>query len=202
MIDSVDRWRTSLNSVPLVAMMENYYFRGQWLPFWKEIRITSTRSWTGHLSQNIVQCLKYFCSWLSGLLFDEFWKNPGTIGQRWQHREVDQISTLTEAFPKHLCFHKNDWEFWQNKNTNTKLKGSRHLWFYDAIYNKIICIYIKIKNIYWSDIKRRTLLKITIEFKFRLAPLHYSPLKNKCRESWWVGSQFQRDFQSKIKRLK
>ena len=26
--------------------------------------ITSTRSWTGHLSQNKVQCLKYFCNWL------------------------------------------------------------------------------------------------------------------------------------------
>ena len=26
--------------------------------------ITSTRSWTGHLSQNMVQCLKYFCNWL------------------------------------------------------------------------------------------------------------------------------------------
>ena len=24
----------------------------------------STRSWTGHLSQNTVQCLKYFCNWL------------------------------------------------------------------------------------------------------------------------------------------
>ena len=26
--------------------------------------ITSTRSWTGHLCQNTVRCLKYFCSWL------------------------------------------------------------------------------------------------------------------------------------------
>ena len=26
--------------------------------------ITSTRSWTGHLCQNKVQCLKYFCNWL------------------------------------------------------------------------------------------------------------------------------------------
>ena len=26
--------------------------------------VTSTRSWTGHLSQNTVQCLKYFCNWL------------------------------------------------------------------------------------------------------------------------------------------
>ena len=26
--------------------------------------ITSTRSWTGHLSQNTVQCLKYVCDWL------------------------------------------------------------------------------------------------------------------------------------------
>ena len=26
--------------------------------------VTSTRSWTGHLSQNMVECLKYFCSWL------------------------------------------------------------------------------------------------------------------------------------------
>ena len=24
--------------------------------------VTSTRSWTGHLSQNTVQCLKYFCN--------------------------------------------------------------------------------------------------------------------------------------------
>ena len=27
--------------------------------------VTSTRSWKGHLSQNTVQCLKYFCNWLS-----------------------------------------------------------------------------------------------------------------------------------------
>ena len=26
--------------------------------------ITSTRSWTGRLRQNTVQCLKYFCNWL------------------------------------------------------------------------------------------------------------------------------------------
>ena len=26
--------------------------------------ITSTRSWTGHLCQNTVRCVKYFCSWL------------------------------------------------------------------------------------------------------------------------------------------
>ena len=26
--------------------------------------ITSTRSWTGHLCQNMVRCVKYFCSWL------------------------------------------------------------------------------------------------------------------------------------------
>ena len=26
--------------------------------------ITSTRSWTGHLCQNTVRCLKYFCNWL------------------------------------------------------------------------------------------------------------------------------------------
>ena len=26
--------------------------------------VKSTRSWTGHLSQNTVQCLKYFCNWL------------------------------------------------------------------------------------------------------------------------------------------
>ena len=26
--------------------------------------ITSTRSWGGHLCQNTVQCLKYFCNWL------------------------------------------------------------------------------------------------------------------------------------------
>ena len=26
--------------------------------------VTSTRSWTGHWSQNTVQCLKYFCKWL------------------------------------------------------------------------------------------------------------------------------------------
>ena len=26
--------------------------------------ITSTRSWTGHLSKNEGQCLKYFCNWL------------------------------------------------------------------------------------------------------------------------------------------
>ena len=26
--------------------------------------ITSIRSWTGHLCQNTVRCLKYFCSWL------------------------------------------------------------------------------------------------------------------------------------------
>ena len=26
--------------------------------------ITSTRSWTGYLCQNTVQCLKYFCNWL------------------------------------------------------------------------------------------------------------------------------------------
>ena len=26
--------------------------------------ITSTRSWTGHLSQNTAQCLKIFCNWL------------------------------------------------------------------------------------------------------------------------------------------
>ena len=31
--------------------------------------ITSTRSWTGNLSQNTVQCLKYFCNWLSHLRF-------------------------------------------------------------------------------------------------------------------------------------
>ena len=31
--------------------------------------ITSTRSWTGHLCQNTVQCLKYFCNWLSHLRF-------------------------------------------------------------------------------------------------------------------------------------
>ena len=31
--------------------------------------ITSTRSWTGHLCQNTVQCLKYFCKWLSHLRF-------------------------------------------------------------------------------------------------------------------------------------
>ena len=30
--------------------------------------VTSTRSWTGHLSQNTVQCLKYFCNWLSLLI--------------------------------------------------------------------------------------------------------------------------------------
>ena len=28
-----------------------------------------TRSWTGHLSQNTVQSLKYFCNWLSHLRF-------------------------------------------------------------------------------------------------------------------------------------
>ena len=31
--------------------------------------VTSTRSWTSHLSQNTVQCLKYFCNWLSHLRF-------------------------------------------------------------------------------------------------------------------------------------
>ena len=31
--------------------------------------VTSTRSWTGHLSQNTVQCLNYFCNWLSHLRF-------------------------------------------------------------------------------------------------------------------------------------
>ena len=31
--------------------------------------ITSTRSWTGHLCQNTVQCLKYFCNRLSHLSF-------------------------------------------------------------------------------------------------------------------------------------
>ena len=30
--------------------------------------ITSRRSWTGHLCQNTVQCLKCFCNWLSSLL--------------------------------------------------------------------------------------------------------------------------------------
>ena len=29
--------------------------------------ITSTRSWTGHLCQNTVQCVKHFCNWLSHL---------------------------------------------------------------------------------------------------------------------------------------
>ena len=26
--------------------------------------VTSTRLWRGHLCQNTVQCLKYFCNWL------------------------------------------------------------------------------------------------------------------------------------------
>ena len=48
--------------------------------------ITSTRSWTGHLCQNTVQCLRYFCNWVQtqvinlsrlGLAVVESIYNPG-----------------------------------------------------------------------------------------------------------------------------
>ena len=52
--------------------------------------------------------------------------------------EVDQISTQTEAFPGIYVSTKILENTGKTEKYYTKVKGSRHLWLYDAIHNKIM----------------------------------------------------------------
>ena len=74
---------------------------------------------------------------------------------------VDQISTQTEAFPRHLFPPKLLRILVKQKNTlQTEKKPPLAVYM---MLLKIICIWINITQIYLSDIKRGTLFKITTE---------------------------------------
>ena len=65
-VDRVDRWRTW---IPDVAMLENYYYLGQWLLFGKEIHFVTKYRIQGH----VICELSRLCYWNTRVNFHVIW---------------------------------------------------------------------------------------------------------------------------------